>query len=366
MRDEHTALDKAYCRAHYGHMSQLCGVRRSFLMDGRARMLEALDFDNGSGLNFTVLPGRGMDIAWTKFKGVPISFMTKAGVASPESYDARGMEWLWNFFGGMLTTCGMSNAGDPCEDEQPELGRVQYGLHGRLNNTAASQVSCDAAWEGERYRLWAKGQVREGILHGQNLSLTRTISTELGTNSITVHDTVENEGFFPRELMLFYHINIGHPILGPGCRLYLPRGTKTVTSASAVPCEPDLCGTFTEPEPGAPQHVFLHSFPTRERAQAALYQPRLHMGVALQFDPRQLPYFSQWKRMASGDYVVAFEPANCLAVGRQKMKELGIEILEPGQRKEVEWTLTVLDSDEALAQFVQQADAMQKGVEEAT
>lgn len=362
MADQTPVLDKQYCRAHFGHMSQLCSVRRSYLMDGRARMLEALDFDNGTGLNFTVLPGRGMDIAWTKFRGTPISFMTKAGVASPESYDARNMEWLWNFFGGMLTTCGMSNVGDACEDQQPELGTVQYGLHGRLTNTAAAQVCYDAGWEGDRYRLWAKGQMREGILHGQNISLTRTISTELGSNTITVHDTVENEGFFPRELMLLYHINVGHPILGPGCQLYLPKGTKTVTSTSAEPCDPDLCGTFTEPEPGAPQHVFVHSFPKEDQALVALYQPKLHLGVALRFDPRQLPYFNQWTRMASGDYVVGLEPANCLAIGRQRMKKQGIEILQPGQIKEIEWTLTILDSEEALADFIRQADAEAKGV----
>lgn len=322
-------------------------------MDGRARMLETLDFDNGSGLTFTVVPGRGMDIAWAKYQGVPLSFITKAGVASPECYDSRGMEWLWNFFGGMVTTCGMSNVGDPCEDEQPEFGTVSYGLHGRINNTAASQVSSEAVWKDGEYRLEATGVVREGLLHGHNLALRRKISTALGRNQIVVHDTVENEGFFPRELMLFYHINIGHPILDEDCELYLPEGTRTVVSASAALCEPSECKEFSKPYPGAPQHVFLHTFPKSEEVRIAVYQPKLELGIGLTFDPSQLPYFSQWKRMASGDYVIALEPANCLSIGRTEMKKRGIEMLAPGDCKEIEWTLSILDEREKLEGFLQ-------------
>lgn len=353
--------EKQQCRAYCGDMSQLSFVRRSYLMDGRARMMEALDFDNGSGLAFTVLPSRGMDIAWARYRGVPISFMTKAGVASPECYDARGMEWLWNFFGGMLTTCGMSNAGDPCEDIQPEWGTVSYGLHGRLNNTAASQVSCHADWDGGEYCLEADGLVREGVLHGQNLAMRRTISTALGKNEISVCDVVENEGFRPRELMLFYHINIGYPILDRDSILYLPEGTKTVTSASGAPCDPAQCRDFCEPYPDAPQHVFLHTFPDPQRARVAVYQPKLELGVGLTIDPRQLPYFSQWKRMASGDYVLGLEPGNCLAIGRANMKEHGIEMLEPGEKKRVEWTLSILDGTPELKEFLQPMEQRGRG-----
>ena len=209
MAEFHPGADKSFLRARLGDMSQLAGVRRSFLMDGRARMVEVLDFDNGSGLQFTVLPGRGMDIAWAKYRGIPLCFMTKAGVASPESYDPQGMGWLWNFFGGLLTTCGLSNVGDPCEDERPELGPVHHGLHGRLSDTAAANVGWSAAWVDGAYRLNATGQMREGVLHGQNLSLTRTIETRLGDNALHLTDVIENQGFTPEEVMILYHINIG-------------------------------------------------------------------------------------------------------------------------------------------------------------
>jgi hypothetical protein len=226
--------------------------------------------------------------------------------AMGESYDAQGMGWLWNFFGGLVTTCGMGNVGDPCDDTRPELGRVHHGLHGRLSNTAACDVGSRAWWDGNIYRLSATGKMREGVLHGQNLSLTRTISTEMGVNAIEVLDVVENEGFAPEDVMLLYHINIGHPVLSPETRLVLPEGTRTVTSSSAAPCDPAECGAFSEPYPDAPQHVFLHTFPERAGGAVglAIYNPALELGVALEYDARQLPYFNQWKRMSAGDYVV--------------------------------------------------------------
>jgi hypothetical protein len=348
MAEFHPGADKSFLRARLGDMSQLAGVRHSFLMDGRARMVEALDFDNGSGLQFTVLPGRGMDIAWAKYRGIPLCFMTKAGVASPESYDPEGMGWLWNFFGGLLTTCGLSNVGDPCEDERPELGPVHHGLHGRLSGTAAANVGWSAAWVDGAYRLNATGQMREGVLHGQNLSLTRTIETRLGENALYLTDVIENEGFTPEEVMILYHINIGYPVLDASSRLMLPEGTQTSVSNSGAMDDPAACGRFSAPSPDAPQHVYLHEFPRRADglAEVGIYNPEIALGVALSYDPGQLPYFNQWKRMSAGDYVVGLEPANCRAIGRARMrKQGGLETLGPGETRTIRWKLSILDGE---------------------
>ena len=46
-----------------GDASQLAGIRRATLLDGRERGVKVFGFRTGGGLNFTVVPSRGMDIA---------------------------------------------------------------------------------------------------------------------------------------------------------------------------------------------------------------------------------------------------------------------------------------------------------------
>ena len=55
--------------ARVGDMGQLAGVKRYVLDDGPSRGVEAVDVWTGSGLAFTVVPGRGMDIHAAGYAG---------------------------------------------------------------------------------------------------------------------------------------------------------------------------------------------------------------------------------------------------------------------------------------------------------
>jgi hypothetical protein len=50
-----------------GSMDQLGGVRLGVLDDGKGRGIRTAQFETGSGLTFTVLLDRGMDIGSTRF-----------------------------------------------------------------------------------------------------------------------------------------------------------------------------------------------------------------------------------------------------------------------------------------------------------
>ena len=139
-------LDKQSLRRYLGSMSQLAGLKKYRLDDGPSAGVEAVDVKTGGGLEYTVLPGRGMDIAWMSYKGVPISYMSNTGVKNAAFYEAEGMEWLRGFFAGMLTTCGLSNVGGPCDGSHPVIGGRHYGLHGRMNTIPASYVSMMENW----------------------------------------------------------------------------------------------------------------------------------------------------------------------------------------------------------------------------
>ncbi len=57
-------------KPYVGSMNQLARVRTSVLDDGKGRGIRIADVDNGSGLRFSVLLDRGMDIGDASFNGV--------------------------------------------------------------------------------------------------------------------------------------------------------------------------------------------------------------------------------------------------------------------------------------------------------
>lgn len=56
------------------------------------------------------------------------------GIVAP-LFESQGNGFLRSFYAGLLTTCGLSYIGTPCEDEGETLG-----LHGRLAATPAEEV----------------------------------------------------------------------------------------------------------------------------------------------------------------------------------------------------------------------------------
>jgi hypothetical protein len=141
-------ISKREIQQKIGDISQLGGVKYYEFTDGTSRGLKAVDIKSPCGLDFTVLPDRGMDISSLMYKSVPIAWRSSTRETSPAYYESRGNEWLKTFYGGLITTCGLSNAGPPCIDNGEELG-----LHGRIANIPAEKVLADGCWEGERYRM---------------------------------------------------------------------------------------------------------------------------------------------------------------------------------------------------------------------
>ncbi len=338
------------CVSRYGNMRQLCGLRRYEFLDGKAKGVEAVDLETGGGLAFTVLPGRGMDISAMRYRGVPIAYLSKAELAAPGYHDPRENQWLKGFFAGMLTTCGLTNAGPACRDDIGILKDVPFGLHGDISNTAADNVCAREEWTEGRYRLQVSGRVREGRLHGEHLSMRRTVTAYLGEKRFTVSDEFQNEGELPQALMFFYHINIGHPVLSPGARFEAPSGrvwAETQEARSGLD-HYALCGA---PQPSYLEQQFFHEMrPDGDgRALVALINDDLELAVYLRYYVRELPCFTQWKVLRDAEYVLAFEPGNCHPVGRERQKALGMEILEPMQARTARFEIGVADGPEEIA-----------------
>ncbi len=69
--------------AHAGSLSQFAGVRLVTLGDGVERGVRVLEFRTGTGLRFTVLVDRALDIADCEFKGAAIGWHSAAGFRHP-------------------------------------------------------------------------------------------------------------------------------------------------------------------------------------------------------------------------------------------------------------------------------------------
>ncbi len=342
-------------------------MRRVVLAEGRAKGVEAFQFQTGEGLDFTVLPDRGLDIPFCSFKGLNLVYQAPGGVAHPAFHDPAGFEWLRVFFGGLLTTCGLSYCGDPGADGGEELG-----LHGRYTGLPAVRVRDLSRWEGDEYLLEVAGTVEEASLFGEKLRLERSVSCRIGSRQLTVRDRVENFGRRPSPFTILYHVNAGFPLLGADSQLL-------AGSLSVEPYDPALEASRPEQRPFAapdpqfrdPGPDYLHTMAADSggRAWAALVNRGLRprgsppgLGLYLAFSAGSLPFLNEWRMLADGDYVVGVEPANTKVVNRAALRREGrLPMLQPGEAREMEVELGVLEGPEEIEAFAGRCLALRGG-----
>ena len=347
-----TLFGKNYTRReleqHVGHLSQIAGVRLLQLLEGQEAGVRVADVRSGSGLRFQISLDRGMDISVAEFKGMSLAWRSSQGDVHPAHFDAKALGWLRSFPGGLMTGCGLTSAGAPSVDAGEELG-----IHGRLSNLSASNIDVASEWDGDQCVFRVSGLMRESVLFKDSLVLQRMIEVELGKSVITFRDRVVNEGFRQSPLMLLYHINLGWPLLDDGAALHFnaqsmrPRDAeaeKGAASATEIPA----------PISGYKEQVFYHELIADNNGfvSAVLENRKLGVGLFTQYRKKELPRFIQWKMVAEGEYVLGFEPANCLVEGRAKERERGtLQFLEPGETRDFLVRIGVLDGNDAIDQF---------------
>jgi hypothetical protein len=319
--------------ARIGDPLQIAGARGSILTDGKADGVRAVEVATGSGLSLTVLPGRGMDIPFATWKGRALGFLSGTGITSPAYYEEPGLEWRRSFYAGLLTTCGIANAGAPSTDQ----GKP-FGLHGRVANAAAENLCIDQEWEGDEFAIRLKGTMREAEAMVENLALTRRIETRLGASGFRIRDTVVNRGFSAHPLMLLYHFNFGFPLLSPAARIVGPiQKSEPRDDAARAGRGLEECMSFPEPIPEYAEKVFFHTLVSRPEGSTFIAllnrdtggsQP---LGIVLRWNRRELPYLTEWKMPCKGFYVMGLEPGTVLPIGRGKLREKGLLPMIEGQ-----------------------------------
>lgn len=317
-------------RALVGDMSALAGVRLVEYEAGRARGVRAAQVWTGSGFSFQVLLDRALDIGAAEYRGRSLAWLWPA-LAAPAYYEPQSYGWMRTWGGGLVTTCGLTFFGQPEQD-----GSETLGLHGRVSHLPADNVRITTEWRGGDYVLEIEGEVRQVTLNGENLLLTRRIATRLGASSFTLTDRVTNTGFTPAPHMLLYHCNFGFPVVSPESELQADLESARPRDEAAARGLANHT-RFEPPEPDYPEQVFfltLRAGPDGY-ARAAIVNPALGQGGFVRWRAAELPCLGQWKKMQSGIYACALEPATNFEAPRARLRAEGrLRMLAPGEQVE--------------------------------
>ena len=329
-------LSKSEILKRVGDIEQLAQITNVELKEGNASGVRALDVRNGGGLHFLVVADRGLDITVADICGVPLAIRFHPGEMRPDFHEDHPMAFIKNWAGGLMTTAGLTNVGNPGEE-----GIENLVLHGNYNRIAAKNVQYEGMWEGDEYRLQIRGRVREVAPFYPNLELRRKITTYLGSNKIKIEDEIENIGFSESPLMLLYHCNLGFPLIDESAEVMV----KSKISGFKEGSPTDDAGDYNKisaPVNSIAERVYYHDVRADSSGycSAGILNKNIGDGRKLELTMRykkdQLPFLAQWKMMGEGEYVVGLEPANCHVEGRQKEREVfkTLQYLQPGEIKQ--------------------------------
>lgn len=315
-------------------------VEKYTLRGGLADGVDVVEVNNGR-LSFSILPTRGMGLWRGSCDGLELGW--KSPVAFPvnpafvNALDRGQIGWLTGF-NELLCRCGLDANGPPGDGAT---------LHGRIANIPAHRVEVAVDTEGAG-TISVTGLVDETMMFGPCLRLKSTVTTALGSNSLTVTDEVTNLAARPADLELLYHTQFGAPFLEGGARFVAPATT-------VVPRDPraaegiDSWSVYSAPEVGYAEQVYYADLAVDGVGQTVvlLHSQAGDKGVSLRYRKQDLPCFALWKNtQAEADgYVTGLEPAtNFPNLKAYERKQGRVVTLPPGGSRTLTFELAVHNS----------------------
>lgn len=159
--------------------------------------------------------------------------------------------------------------------------------------------------------------------------------------------------------MLLYHMNVGYPLLSEDSEIIIPT-KKAVPRDETAASNIAHWNRMEAPKDNEPEYVFLHEMAADQEGNtfAAIINKKLGIGIKIEYNLLELPYFMQWKSIASGDYVVGLEPANSSVYGKlYHIKENNLHQIEPFATEKKKIVLTFL-TGEKLEEVKKEAEAL--------
>ncbi len=299
-------------KGYIGNPAQLVTLRRVTVSEGRAKGTEIIEVKTAGALELEILPDAGLDIGQCRYKGINMSWMSKNGYDSPAAISPYETEFVNTFPGGLLYSCGLRSAG-PANRDNGEW----HPLHGRFHSLQAEHVS--ATIDGDE--VIVSGTIRETALFGHCLEVKRVIRIPVFGSKVTVEDTVSNLTPRDEEIMQIYHCNFGYPLLSEKAKLVLPDARETLPRTEFAKTGLGRECEFDAPIDSEEERVFFQKM--EREFWARLENPEIGVNMTISWSGETLPILSEWRSMASGDYVLGLEPTNCYISGRHDERENG-------------------------------------------
>jgi hypothetical protein len=344
-----------------GMLSQFAGVRLMELSDGVERGIRMLEFRTGSGLRFTALVDRALDIADCEFKGQAIGWNSPAGFRHPglHEYEGEGgLAWARSF-SGLLVTCGLDHIlfmnEVPAESYvYSPKPTVSHSLHGRVGTIPAKLTGYGEEWRGDDCVLWAEGVVQQSAVFGEDLHLVRRIEADVGGKEIRISDRVVNHGFYRTPHMYCYHINVGHPVLDEGSRYLAPIRDVVWAAHAGEAYRKQGVGyrTLSAPKLDFHEQVWQHELGAGAGGKqfVALVNDRVGLGFEVATDKAQFPCLYEWQNLQAGQYALGIEPSTNHVLGNNAARERGEMIwLQHGEERRYDSTFRILDGATEIA-----------------
>jgi hypothetical protein len=264
-----------------GSLDQIARVDSFVDTEGMSRGARRLRVVTGGGLEYDIHPDRSMDLGAATLDGVPVAWLSSTGITDPAFAEPQGRGWLRTFGGGLLATCGLDSFGPAADDEDGVTP-----MHGRIGQLPARLTRSEATEE----QLTVAGTVRQSRVFGENLVLRREITSAVGSASITINDTVTNEGAAASPHMVLYHVNLGWPLLDEGVTVEIPAAKVTPRDADAE-AGFDTRYEISAPVAGFREQVFVHEGSTEGYARVT--NPKRGIQFTLRYSTETLPALFQ-------------------------------------------------------------------------
>ncbi len=333
-------------------------VRKETLHGGKQEGVEIIVVDNGR-LQFTVIPTRGMSVLEVRQGDIRLGWDSPVKeVVHPKLINLRnraGTGWLEGFNEWMVR-CGIEFAGHPGRDRFTnnvgEEAEMDLTLHGKIGNIPASEVEVVVDPE-PPHRIRVRGRVDERMFYGPQLELWTEISTEPGSSSFQIDDTLTNRGADEQEFQIIYHANYGPPLLQKGSRFVAALKQVTPFNAHAAKGVQQF-SEYSGPTAGFIEQVYcLHPLADADGQTTILLQnAAADQAVSMTFSVDQLPYLTLWKNLAATEagYVTGLEPGTGFPYNRRIERQLGrVPKLEPGESRRFTIDFSILSGEDVQA-----------------
>ena len=270
------------------------------------RPVEMIELSAGT-IRVTAVPDRCMDLYELSFDGIPVSLTDRrAGIIDPSFVCVGTESFSHSFFAGMLTTCGLIQAGRPCEED----GR-DFGLHGWISHVPASVWDVAETARG----MIVSARMTERHPEGEHLLLKRILRVWDG--GISWIDRVSNLGP-DTPFMMMYHINFGAPFLSEHLQMETSFA-YTEDRDTGLPAEKDEILRMDAAQEGKPEKVY---YTRPENCGVRLFSPDTGLAATLSFSG--FPWMGVWKNYAPEKYGLGLEPCACPGLGRSGARKRGL------------------------------------------